>query len=306
MAQVNTLSSKRYAVVTGSNKGIGFEICRQLASNGITVILTARDPNRGLEALQKLKESGISEDLLVFHQLDVGNPDSIASLAEFVKTKFGKLDILVNNAGVNGLILDPDAFRRATELAGGWPAEANWNEIATESFELAEECLKTNYYGARWMVEAFISLLQSSDSARIVNVSSSAGLLKNIRNEWAQGLLNDIETLTEGTVDKVLNEFLKDFKEGSLEAKGWPAHRSAYTVSKVAMNAYTRILARRYPSICINCLCPGFCKTDITTNAGSLTAAEGAASAVRLALLPNNGPSGCFFYRTQMSSFLTY
>jgi len=85
----------RYAVVTGANKGIGYEICRQLASNGILVVLTARDEKRGLEAVQKLKDSGISDDLVIYHQLDVVDPDSIVSLAEFVKNNFGKLDILV-------------------------------------------------------------------------------------------------------------------------------------------------------------------------------------------------------------------
>jgi (+)-neomenthol dehydrogenase len=84
----------RYAVVTGSNKGIGLETVRQLASNGITVVLTARDEKRGLEAVEKLKQSGLSGQV-VFHQLDVTDPASIASLAHFIKTQFGKLDILV-------------------------------------------------------------------------------------------------------------------------------------------------------------------------------------------------------------------
>ena len=86
----------RYAVVTGGNKGIGLGICRQLAANGVTtVVLTARDEKRGLEALQTLKASGLSN--LVFHQLDVGDPASITSLADFVKTNFGRLDILVRD-----------------------------------------------------------------------------------------------------------------------------------------------------------------------------------------------------------------
>jgi len=67
---------------------------RQLASNRFTVVLTARDEKRGLEALGKLKDSGLS-DRVVFHQLDVSNPASIASLADFIKTQFGKLDVLV-------------------------------------------------------------------------------------------------------------------------------------------------------------------------------------------------------------------
>ena len=84
----------RYAVVTGSNKGIGFGTVQELASNGIVVVLTARDEKRGLEAVGKLAEAGLSQ-LVIFHQLDVTDPSSISSLADFVKTKFGKLDILV-------------------------------------------------------------------------------------------------------------------------------------------------------------------------------------------------------------------
>ena len=86
----------RYAVVTGGDRGIGFEICRQLASNGVKVVLTAIDEKRAVEAVEKLKEvdSGLSH-LLVSHQLDVTDFASIDSLADFIRTRFGKLDILV-------------------------------------------------------------------------------------------------------------------------------------------------------------------------------------------------------------------
>ncbi|KAJ6955316.1 (+)-neomenthol dehydrogenase-like isoform X3 [Populus alba x Populus x berolinensis] len=180
MAQESTsLATKRYAVVTGANKGIGYEICRQLASNGILVVLTARDEKRGLEAVQKLKDSGISDDLVIYHQLDVVDPDSIISLAEFVKNSFGKLDILVNNAGIGGVALEADAFQRAFEQTGDFPSgEQVWAEIGTQNYEMAEQCVKTNYYGARGMAEALAPLLQLSDSPRIVNVSSLLGLLK--------------------------------------------------------------------------------------------------------------------------------
>ncbi|OIW21909.1 hypothetical protein TanjilG_14602 [Lupinus angustifolius] len=87
-------ATQRYAVVTGSNKGIGFEIVRQLASAGIKVVLTARDEKRGLAALEKLNALGLSH-LLLFHQLDVADAASVASLAHFVKSEFGKLDILI-------------------------------------------------------------------------------------------------------------------------------------------------------------------------------------------------------------------
>ena len=80
-------------MVTGVNKGIGLETVRQLAMSGMMVVLTARNEKRGTEALASLHESGLSN--VVFHQLDVQNPDSIASLVEFVKKQFGRLDILV-------------------------------------------------------------------------------------------------------------------------------------------------------------------------------------------------------------------
>ncbi|KAJ9681571.1 hypothetical protein PVL29_020439 [Vitis rotundifolia] len=172
-----------------------------------------------------------------------------------------------------------------------------------EPFELAEECMKINYYGPKRMSEVLIPLLRLSDSPRIVNVSSSMGRLQNIKNEWAKGVLSDAENLTEERVDEVLNVFLKDFKEGSLEAKSWPTFLSANTVSKSALNAYTRIMAKKYSTFCINCVCPGFVKTDINYNSGILTVEEGAESPVRLALPPDGGPSGQFFLQKEVSEF---
>ncbi|KAG6663455.1 hypothetical protein CIPAW_02G028000 [Carya illinoinensis] len=249
--------TKRYAVVTGANKGIGFEIVRQLASKGIVVVLTARDEKK-----------------------------------DFIKAKFGKLDILVNNAGISGL-------KQEADLAG---AELGWANLP-QTYELAEACLQTNYYGTRGMAETLIHLLQLSNSPRIVNVSSSIGIIKNIPNKRAQGVLGDVENLTEEKLDEILKEFLKDFKEGSVEAKGWPTFASAYTISKAAVSAYTRILAKKYPSFCINCVCPGYVKTDLNSNAGNVPVEEGAARAVRLALLPDGSPSGMFFVQQEVSSF---
>ncbi|KAH7556973.1 hypothetical protein JRO89_XS11G0022400 [Xanthoceras sorbifolium] len=308
MADSSTfLSSKRYAVVTGGNKGVGFEICKQLASKGVTVVLTARNEKRGLEAVEKLKECGLcSHDLIVFHQLDVTDSASIASLANFIKIQFGKLDILVNNAGVMGAIVtDHDAYVRATKVDSGWPpAEVvNWTELLTETYEMAEECLNTNYYGAKRMVEALVSLLQLSDSPRIVNVSSVGGQLMNITSEWAKAVLSDVERLTEEKIDELLNKYLDDFKEGSLEKEGWPTLISVYVVSKVALNAYTRILAKKYSDFMINCVCPGYVKTDMNCNTGIYTAAEGAENHVRVALLPHGEPSGLFYIRNEIKPF---
>ncbi|WVZ17115.1 hypothetical protein V8G54_010097 [Vigna mungo] len=237
-------ATERYAVVTGANKGIGLEIVRQLASEGIKVVLTARNEERGLQAFETLKASPLSH-LLFFHQLDVAHATSVASFADFIKSKFGKLDILVNNAGINGIVIeDRDLFTKVLVNRGSFPKES-----------------------------------------------------------WARGVLSDGDNLTEEKVDEIVKKFLSDFKEGSLESKGWPKYLGAYIVSKAAMNGYTRILAKKHPSFCINSVCPGYVKTDITSNTGFLTVEEGAASPVNLALLPNGSPSGLFYYRTDVASF---
>ncbi|KAK2650366.1 hypothetical protein Ddye_017855 [Dipteronia dyeriana] len=120
---------KRYAVVTGANKGIGLETVRQLVSNGVMVVLTARDDKRGLEAVEKFKEeSGLSD--VAFHQVDVADPHSIASLAEFIKTQFGKLDIMVNNAGIGGVKVDTDALGSS---GSGGDAPGNWSNMMTQT-----------------------------------------------------------------------------------------------------------------------------------------------------------------------------
>ena len=82
--------------MTGANKGIGLEICRQLLSKGVMVILTARDEQRGLAAIANLQASGASDSDVLFHQLDVADSASVASLADFVRDQFGKLDVLVS------------------------------------------------------------------------------------------------------------------------------------------------------------------------------------------------------------------
>ncbi|RHN48824.1 putative oxidoreductase [Medicago truncatula] len=209
----------RYAVVTGANKGIGFEICNQLASIGITVIVTARDECRGLQAFDKLKQefdlAMSHSDKVIFHHLDVVDPKSISSLANFIKIHFGKLDILVNNAG-----------------------------LLTENEELTEAILKTNYYGPKGLIKTLFPLLQFSSSPRIVNVSSTVGRLKYFPNGWPKEVVSDVENLTEEKIDKVVNGFFNDFKEGSLETKGWPLIVSAYSVSKAAISAYTRMFAK--------------------------------------------------------------
>ncbi|KAL8495320.1 hypothetical protein ACS0TY_019465 [Phlomoides rotata] len=233
MAQTPVIpATQRYALVTGGNKGIGFQICRQLASKGILVILTCRSEERGNQARARLKELiGLNSENVDFHQLDVADPASIAAAAEFVKTKYGRIDILVNNAGINGIEVEGDAavLLESIEADGSTlspgekkePVQFKAKGKIIETLKGAEECIQTNYYGVKTLTEALIPLLQLSDSPRIVNVSSTFGSLTFLSNEWAKGVLSDEERLTEERIDEVVQEFLKKFKEGSLEVNGW-------------------------------------------------------------------------------------
>ena len=129
-------------------------------------------------------------------------------------------------------------------------------------------------------------------------------LFQHIPGEWVRTVLNDVESLTEERIDELINdEFLRDFKAGSLETRGWPVVFSAYKMSKVAMNAYTRILAKKNPGFRVNCLCPGYVKTDINRNTGHRSVEEGAECPVKLVLLPDDGPTGLFFSMGEVSSF---
>ncbi|KAI6702146.1 hypothetical protein NL676_011282 [Syzygium grande] len=290
----------RVAVVTGANKGIGFEICKQLASNGVFVVLTARDVNRGNEAIEKLASSGITN--VVFHPLDVVDGTSIHSLADFIKTRFGKLDILVNNAGVTGAtVMNKDLVLTRDKITG--PQAKSTKEFIEETYELAEKCLRTNYYGIKEVTAALLPLLQQSNSAKVVNVSSGLGQLQFIPGENIKEELNDIDSLTEEKVDGLVVRFLDDMKEDRLETGGWPIIVSAYIVSKATLNAYTRVLAKKYPGMAINAVHPGFVKTDLNHNTGFLPVEEGARGPVMLALKPKEGPSGLFFDQTVVSTF---
>ncbi|CAO2046764.1 unnamed protein product [Urochloa humidicola] len=293
---MDTPPDLRVAVVTGGNRGIGLEICRQLASSGVVVVLTARDVEKGSRALEELKNSGLSD--VIFHQLDVADKTSITQLAEFVKAKFGKLDILVNNAGIGGTTIDPERLKELQEQN----PEANLRTFVDgymgslqQSYELAKECLEINFNGIKNVTDCLIPLLLLSNAGRVVNVSSRVAQLKYMSNEGVINVLSDIDHLSEEKLDEVISAFLTDFKDGNLAARGWLPVASAYAVSKALVNAYTRLLARRHPSLAVCCVNPGFVRTGMNYGMGLLSAEEGAKPLVVLALRDEPGDSGLNF-----------
>ncbi|XP_022728727.1 salutaridine reductase-like [Durio zibethinus] len=177
------------------------------------------------------------------------------------------------------------------------------------TYEEAQVCLNTNYYGVQRVTETLLPLLQlSSSGARIVNVSSLRSelklqILRRIPSESIRNELGDIENLTEEKLNGILKRFLMDFIVNTLEANGWSIMLPAYSISKAVLNAYTRILARKYPNMRINCVHPGYVNTDLNWHTGIITTEEGAKGPIKCALIPDGGPTGCYFDQTQVAEF---
>ena len=160
--RMSTPSPKSVALITGANKGIGYEIARQLgADHGMTVLVGARDAARGQEAAQRLTAGGIDAR---FVPLDVTDPASVEAAARLIERDFGgRLDVLVNNAGVSMEYVPPSQ----TDLA---------------KFKATYE---TNVFGPFLVTKAMLPLLEASAAGRVVNVSSSLGsLTKNSDPAW--------------------------------------------------------------------------------------------------------------------------
>ena len=153
-----TKTEKRIALVTGANRGLGLETCRQLAKKGILVLLSSRSAEKGQVATQQLKSEGLE---VVYLQLDVANPTSIDHAFEFVSKEFGRLDILINNAGIY------------------WD-ESYESPLLTTPIDTIQTSLETNTYGPIRMIQKFVPLMKKSPSGRIVNVSSGMGQLADM------------------------------------------------------------------------------------------------------------------------------
>jgi len=219
------------AIVTGANRGIGFETCRQLALRGIQVIMTSRDEAKGQAAQQKLANEGLE---VTYHQLDVTDSESIQRLANDIRQQYGRLDALINNAGV---LIDQRG-------------------VLDTDLDTVRKTMEANVYGPWRLAQALVPLMKQGGHGRIVNLSSGMGQLSDM-------------------------------------GSGSPAYR----MSKTALNALTRMLAGslRGSNILVNSMCPGWVRTDMGGAGAPRSVEQGAKTAVWLATLPDDGPTGGFF-----------
>ncbi|XP_012833669.1 PREDICTED: salutaridine reductase-like [Erythranthe guttata] len=156
-----------------------------------------------------------------------------------------------------------------------------------------------NFSGPKLLTEALLPLFRrSSTVGRILNISSRLGLLNKLKNSKLKEILLDEEKLTEVQIEGMVNLFLENVKNGTWEKQGWPHVWTDYAVSKLALNAYSNVLAKRYKGkgISVNCFCPGFTQTSMTGGKGTHTADEAAEVAARLVLLsPEELHTGKFY-----------
>lgn len=201
-------------------------------------------------------------------------------------------------------------------------AGVSFNDIRENSVEFAETVIKTNFHGAKLLTESLLPLFRLSPSiSRILNISSRLGsinvssyyflylyalltlawindvILQKVRNHNIKATLQK-ERLSEEEIEGVVKMFLEDVKEGRWEREGWPQIWTDYSVSKLALNAYSRVLAKRFEGgrLSVNCFCPGYTQTSMTRGQGTHTPDAAAEVAVCLALLPPHElPTGHFF-----------
>jgi len=147
---------KRIALVTGANRGIGFETCLQLAHLGIHVILTSRDQEKGARAQARLRAEGFE---VSYHVLDVTDHEGILRVREFVEGAFGRLDILVNNAGI---YIDRQ------------------HRLSNVDLEVLRLTMETNTFGPLALTQAFLPLMRKNRYGRIINVSSAMGKISSL------------------------------------------------------------------------------------------------------------------------------
>lgn len=250
-------------IVTGSNKGIGYQTLKQIAAlhPDDNVYLTARNEALGKKAVADATAEGLK---VKFHLLDIDNMESITEFAAYVKNTYGGVDIMIHNAAMSFTGSDP-----------------------TPKAVQASVTTRVNFRGSLVLWNAFSPLLNKG--ARWVNVSSRVGHLKIVKDAVVRDKLTNQKATYEEIID-VMELFVKAAAAGTSET----ISNSCYGFSKCGLTALTRVQARQMAArnldIVVNAVCPGLCKTDMSSGTGYHTDADGAECSVYAAELPPNTP----------------
>lgn len=263
------LRKKLIVLVTGANKGIGLQTCQQLARTGrFSVILTARNVQLGKDAANLINRQ-VPGNHVIFLPLDVEDQYSIQQIVQTLKKDKLTVDVLINNAGFLNYNVDK---------------------------EVAKTTMNVNYFGLRKVTEAFLknNLINTDfNDGRIINVSSQMGSLSSNSSQIVDDHFRDnFDKLSFDILDHLVKEFINDASNAKdLVKKGWPS--DAYSFSKCAVNAYTRLVAKELQKlydgkITCNALYPGWCRTDMGGYGAPRSAEQGAQVVTWLASAPKD------------------
>jgi len=185
----------KVALVTGGNRGIGYELVKQLALKGFKVFLASRDRGKGQVVAQKLKDSNLD---VSFVMMDVDNLESIRQAAITVNEEYGKLDVLINNAGI---YLDDN------------------KKLLNMETSLLEKTMQTNFFGTYHVIRSFIPLMEKQGYGRIINISSEYGAMSQMSNPGV-GAYKLSKFALNGLTQLVAAEITGDIKINAVDP-GW-------------------------------------------------------------------------------------
>lgn len=265
----------RVAVITGSNKGIGYHIAKQLAVCGLFqhIILACRDTALGSGAGERLLSTTTSQ--IHVEKLDLGDIKSHSAFARRIEENFGKIDCLVNNAAIAFKNADPTPFAQQTKPT-----------------------LDVNFRGTVHLTDTLLPLIRKGSDPRIVSVASMAGRLSQVSPSLQERLSSNQLTFPE--LNNIINKFESSTSDGSHLKLGYS--NTNYGMSKLAVIAATKIWARENPGIAINCCCPGYCRTDMTSLKGIRDPDDGAKNAAIPATM-DNPPTGAYFSNYEIATW---
>ncbi|KAJ3194873.1 hypothetical protein HK101_001703 [Irineochytrium annulatum] len=271
MTSTRPSTQSQVVLVTGANKGIGFEAVRLLSERldpSTVILMGTRLLENGKSAVASLRSRSFDSSAppsstaptyanVVPIELDVTKDDSIKRAVEHIRAKYGRLDVLISNAGVY-----------------------HGNEGNDE------ETFDVNFYGVRAVALAFLPLMRPG-SKLIVNTSTAGSVAFNLFTDDVKATLGDLEHLSWPVIESYAHDYLKMFVKGKPN-NTWPARDKAYGgygVSKAFANSFVRLFAKEHPEIETTTVCPGYCATDLSTDLqktrpGAKTAAQGAESII--------------------------